>query len=149
MHSRWSNLCHQHRCTHLVGYLWNWLHRSARQLDSTRSRRVRRAFSRYIMRRHLLRPSPYGDPTFSSKGLLMLLDDLMSNAVLLRSILIIRISSSRRNDSRISINFVLLMVSKAKVISITVIMISSWNFWKRAARNLWHHTMSDVLLPWR
>ena len=35
---------------------------------------------------------------FASKGLLILLDDLMSNVVLLWSILIISISSSRRND---------------------------------------------------
>ena len=93
---------------------------------STRSRRVRRAFSRYIMKRHPLRPSPFGEPMFVSKGLLMLLD-----------------------DSRISINFVLLMVLKAEVISIPVIMISSWNFWTRAARNIWHHTMFDAFLPWR
>ena len=78
---------------------------------------------------------------FVTKELLMLLDDLMTDLVLLRIILIIHISSSRRNDSRISINFVLLMVPKARDISISVIMIFSWNFWTYAARNLWHHTM--------
>ena len=76
------------------------------------------------MRRHPLRPSPCGEPMFVLKGLLMLLDDLMSNVMLLRSILIIRISSSRRNDSSFSINFVLLMVSKGEVISIPLIVIS-------------------------
>ena len=78
------------------------------------------------MKRPQLRGSLCGELTFVSKGLLMLLDDLMSNVVLLRSILMIRISSSRRNGSRISIDFVRLMV--IDVISIPVIMISSWNF---------------------
>ena len=41
------------------------------------------------------------------------------------------------------------MVPKAEVISILVIMISSWNFWTCAARNLLHHTMSDVFLLWQ
>ena len=63
--------------------------------------RVRRAFSRYMTKIQPRTPSPKGEPTFASKGLLMLLDDLMSNVMLLRSILIIRISSSRTNDSRI------------------------------------------------
>ena len=62
---------------------------------------------RYGMRRHPLRSSPCGEPTFVLKGLLMLLDYVMSNVVLLKSILIIRISSSRKNDSRMSINFAL------------------------------------------
>ena len=65
---------------------------------------------------------------FLSKGLLILLDDLISNVVLVRGILIIHISSARRNHSGISINFVLLMVSKTEVTSIAAIMISSWNF---------------------
>ena len=91
------------------------------------------------MKRPPLRGSLCGELTFVSKGLLMLLDDLMSNVVLLRSILMIRISSSRRNGSRISIDFVRLMV--IDVISIPVIMISSWNFWTLAARDLWHNTM--------
>ena len=46
-----------------------------------------------------------------SKKLLVLLDEFMSNVVLMRSILIIHILSSRRNESRISVNFVLLTVS--------------------------------------
>ena len=41
---------------------------------------------------------------FVWKMLLQLLDDLMSNIVLLKSILIKRTLSCRRNDSRISIN---------------------------------------------
>ena len=33
------------------------------------------------MERHLLRPSDYGEATFVLKGVLMILDDLMSNVV--------------------------------------------------------------------
>ena len=55
-----------------------------------------------------------------SKGLLLLLDDLMSNVVLLRMILIVPISHCRRNYSRISIKFVLITVSKVNVIYILV-----------------------------
>ena len=77
------------------------------------------------MKRHSLRPPPCGELMFVSKGLLMLLDNLMSNVVLLRSIQIIYISSPCRNDSRISINFVLLVLSKVEFISIPVFMISS------------------------
>ena len=74
------------------------------------------------MKSYPLRPSPCGETIFLSKGLLILLDDLISNVV------IIHISSARRNHSGISINFVLLMVSKTEVTSIAAIMISSWNF---------------------
>ena len=101
------------------------------------------AFLRYIMKTQIF---DRGEPMFVTKVLLMLLDDLMTDFVLLRIILIIHISSSRRNDSRISINFVLLMVPKARDISISVIMFFSWNFWTYAARNLWHQTMSEVLI---
>ena len=100
-----------------------------------------RAVLRYMMKKQIF---DRGEPMFVTKELLMLLDDLITDLVLLRIILIIHISSSRRNDSRISINFVLLMVPKARDISVSVIMIFSRNFWTYAARNLWHHTMSEV-----
>ena len=77
------------------------------------------------MKKLSLRLSVCGELMLILKGLLMLLDDLMSNMVLLRITLIIRISSSCKNDSKISISFILLMVSKAENISIAMIMISS------------------------
>ena len=100
-----------------------------------RSRRVHKAFSRYMMKKTLLRLSPCREAMLASKGLLILLNNLMYNVVLLTSILIIRISSSRRNDSRMSINFVFLMLSKI--------------FWKCTTRYLWYHTKSEVLLLWQ
>ena len=78
-----------------------------------------------MMKKLSLRLSVCGELMLILKGLLMLLDDLMSNVVLLRITLIIRISSSWKNDSKISISFILLMVSKAENISIAMIMISS------------------------
>ena len=103
-----------------------------------------RAVLRYMMKKQIF---DRGEPMFVTKELLMLLDDLITDLVLLRIILIIHISSSRRNDSRISINFVLLMIPKARDISISVIMIFSWNFWTYApyfCTQLLHHTMSEV-----
>lgn len=82
-------------------------------------------FSRYMIKRQVLRPSSCGEPMFASKELRMLLDDFMSNFVLLKSIVIILISSCCRNDYRISINFVMLMAVKAEDISKPVIMMSS------------------------
>ena len=73
-----------------------------------------------MLKRHTLRPSPCRKLILVSKGLLLLLDDLMSNVVLLRMILIVPISHCRRNYSRISIKFVLITVSKVNVIYILV-----------------------------
>ena len=87
---------------------------AATWLMSARPQRVRRAFSRYVMKTNPLGPSPCRELMLISKGLLMLLNDVMSHVVLLRSILITRISSSRRNDSRISINFILLVASRGE-----------------------------------
>lgn len=81
-----------------------------------------------MMKKHLLRLLFCGERKFVLKELLIFLYDLMPNVVSLRITLIILISSSCRNDSKISVSFILLVVSKAEDISFVVIMISSCNF---------------------
>lgn len=81
-----------------------------------------------MMKKHLLRLLFCGELKFVLKELLIFLYDLMPNVVLLRITLIILISSSCRNDSKISVSFILLVVSKAEDISFVVIEISSCNF---------------------
>lgn len=81
-----------------------------------------------MMKKHPLRLLVCGERKFVLKELLIFLYDLMPNVVSLRITLIILISSSCRNDSKISVSFILLVVSKAEDISFVVIMISSCNF---------------------
>lgn len=70
-----------------------------------------------------------------------------ANVALLWGILIIHTSSSCKDNFRILISFVLLMLLKAEGISTPVILISTWNFWTSTKRKLWYHTVSDVLQP--
>ena len=76
----------------------------------------------------------------------MLLSHLMSKEVLLSRYWISLTSSSSRKVFSMSISSLLSIVSKAALMSMPVMSISSSNFWTRAAKKRCTHTTSEVLI---